>query len=149
MMRQNHTLNEDTDKAQAVPHPAATLISVWEDRMNQIAEKDKARTEIPLTRALKQTDQSSRTKSMGRLVLRDDTADRVSELWGAILGIQPPRDRNFFELGGDSCKAIELMASIRKEFHVEMGLRSLFEAPTIEGMCGRIKRLQSPNKVDA
>jgi acyl carrier protein len=143
-MRTESNSNQ-TDAATGIPHPEAALLSTWEARMNKISEKSQKPLEPAI---LKPTDQSARSRSMGRLILRDTLADRVSEIWGAILGIAtPPRDRNFFELGGTSCKAVDLMASVRKEFHVEMGLRSLFEAPTIEGMCARIHRLQQSTPV--
>jgi acyl carrier protein len=45
---------------------------------------------------------------------------------------------NFFEMGGHSLLGMQVVARVRKVFQVELPLRSLFEEPTIAGLCSEI-----------
>lgn len=60
------------------------------------------------------------------------TSDRLRDLWARTLGhdqIEP--DDDFFDLGGDSLTAIDLMSQIRETFDIELTVGFLFEAPTL------------------
>ncbi|EPJ35919.1 putative Bacitracin synthase 1 [Streptomyces afghaniensis 772] len=46
---------------------------------------------------------------------------------------------NFFELGGDSLRAVRLMAVVRKELNVSLPVSTLFSAPTIRSLAGRVQ----------
>jgi amino acid adenylation domain-containing protein len=56
-------------------------------------------------------------------------------LWQDQVGI---RD-NFFEIGGHSLLAIQVISRVRKAFGVEIGVNSVFDAPTAEALARRIE----------
>ena len=41
---------------------------------------------------------------------------------------------NFFEIGGHSLLATQVISRVRSAFGVEIGVRSIFEKPTVEGL---------------
>lgn len=58
--------------------------------------------------------------------------ERLRELWARTLGIDDiALDDDFFDLGGNSLSAIELMSQVREVFDVELTIGFLFEAPTL------------------
>ncbi len=62
---------------------------------------------------------------------RGEVETAICEIWQRLLGIQRVgRDDDFFELGGQSLIATQLFARLRERFGVDLGLRSLFDAPT-------------------
>jgi len=76
-----------------------------------------------------------------------DAAERmVADAWEAVLGARPGANDNFFDLGGHSLRATQVMARIRRAFGIELPLRALFEAPTVAGLAARAA---SARKVEA
>jgi amino acid adenylation domain-containing protein len=49
------------------------------------------------------------------------------------------RRESFFDLGGHSLLATQVISRVRNSFEVEMGVRSVFEAPTAEGLATKIE----------
>lgn len=74
----------------------------------------------------------------------------LSELWKDIFGIKKVGiNESFYELGGDSLIAAEMVAKIRKIFDVDFPIKSLFENPTIEALHVEIKAIKTNNNVSA
>ncbi|MEM9594614.1 MAG: amino acid adenylation domain-containing protein, partial [Acidobacteriota bacterium] len=71
---------------------------------------------------------------------RNPTEGALADLWCEILGMEELSvEASFFELGGHSLLGSQLLARVRDRFGVELPLRALFEAPTVEAMARRIE----------
>jgi len=67
-------------------------------------------------------------------------------IWQEVLGIESiGLHDDFFELGGDSLVAIQLMSRLRTELAPELPMSTLFESPTIAGLAAIISELQLQN----
>jgi phthiocerol/phenolphthiocerol synthesis type-I polyketide synthase E len=56
----------------------------------------------------------------------------LAKLWKRVLGrLQIGIDDNFFDLGGTSLKAVQVIALIQRELGRNLSITSLFECPTI------------------
>lgn len=65
----------------------------------------------------------------------NELEEDLASTWQELLGIeQIGVNDNFFELGGHSLLATMVMSRLRKDFGVELSLRSFFESPTINGL---------------
>ena len=47
--------------------------------------------------------------------------------------------QDFFNLGGHSLLAMQVLARIRKQFEVDVSIRSFFDVPTIEGLAREVE----------
>ncbi|MGW1188223.1 type I polyketide synthase [Streptomyces sp. NPDC002559] len=57
--------------------------------------------------------------------------ERLTALWGRLLGCEVEPTDNFFDLGGSSLTAVELMAGVREEFGLRVGIVTMFDHPTL------------------
>ena len=81
--------------------------------------------------------------SVGGL-LRTETERALAALFAQVLEVPAPgADASFFDLGGHSLLATRLIARVRKVFAVQIGLRSVFEAPSVAGLAQLVDRAAS------
>lgn len=63
----------------------------------------------------------------------------LADIWQRVLQIEPIGVQdNFFDLGGDSLKAMELFVEIRMKCNVELELREIFARPSITELASHI-----------
>jgi aryl carrier-like protein len=61
-------------------------------------------------------------------------------LWAQVLNADDVGlHENFFQLGGDSILATQLISRVREVMHVEVSFRSFFETPTVAGMARSVE----------
>ncbi|WP_327085641.1 SDR family NAD(P)-dependent oxidoreductase [Nonomuraea sp. NBC_01738] len=86
-------------------------------------------------------ERQTRSPGDGYVAPRGETEATIARLWGEVLGGEHIGvDDDFFELGGNSLIAVQLIALIRKELGVRLPMRSLFEEPTVAGVAALIEQ---------
>ena len=102
--------------------------------------------------ALKMMELQTDNETSLRPEARTPVEEMLAGVWSGVLGIERVGiNENFFSLGGHSLLATKIISLVRDVFEVEMPVRALFEAPTIEAFSRRIEEkrregfgLQSP-----
>jgi amino acid adenylation domain-containing protein len=67
------------------------------------------------------------------------TEDAVAAIWGRVLQASPVRRvHDFFDLGGHSLTALQVVSQVRDAFGIELPLKTVFDARTLGDLAGRI-----------
>jgi amino acid adenylation domain-containing protein/thioester reductase-like protein len=75
---------------------------------------------------------------------------QVAEVWTELFGVERVGIHDdFFALGGHSLLAIQLTATIKRTFGVDLPLRELFTAPTIAGCVAVLEQALAPHTDEA
>jgi amino acid adenylation domain-containing protein len=70
---------------------------------------------------------------------RTPEEETLAKLWRELLNLPAVDVRaNFFDLGGHSVLGTQMLSRIEYEYGIELSLRVLFEAPTLEQMSARV-----------
>ena len=70
------------------------------------------------------------------------TEETLANLWAGFFGYDKIGTRDdFFELGGDSLKAMVIASKIHKELNIELPFQEFFNRPTIEGLVEYIEQI--------
>ena len=71
---------------------------------------------------------------------RTPVEEILAGIWAQVLGLKQVHiHRNFFEVGGHSLLATQVISRVREAFHVELPLRSIFEAPTVAKLAAAVE----------
>jgi len=72
---------------------------------------------------------------------RNEAEQRLIAIWEALLGVQPIGIRNnFFELGGNSLLAVQMLTEVEKQWGKQLSITALLQASTVEDL---VKLLQT------
>jgi hypothetical protein len=84
---------------------------------------------------------SPRSRLSGHLVApRTPIEEVLCSMWEQLLNLSGVGIHdNFFQLGGHSVLAVQVMSRVRTTFEVELPLLSLFESPTVAGLAASIE----------
>ena len=103
---------------------------------------------LPLTpngkiarRALPAPEDVGRTDATDYVAPQSDTEKALAEIWADVLGAaRVGVNDNFFDMGGHSLVATQVISRLRDAFHVALPLRALFEAPTVRSLAAMIEQ---------
>jgi acyl carrier protein len=65
----------------------------------------------------------------------------IAEVWQELLGIDRVGSHdNFFNLGGHSLTALQVLSRLRRAFQIDLSVRAILETPTVAGLAEVIER---------
>jgi acyl carrier protein len=72
------------------------------------------------------------------------TQEAIAAIFGQVLKLEKVGiDDNFFEIGGNSLQATQVISRLRENLSLELPLRYLFEQPTIEDLAVVVTEIQT------
>ncbi|NWE20317.1 non-ribosomal peptide synthetase [Pseudomonas sp. P7548] len=84
----------------------------------------------------------------GDAALESELQNQIAAIWCEQLHVATvAADDHFFLLGGNSITATQVVARLREALGLELNLRMLFEAPTLQGFAANIAQLQQDGGV--
>jgi amino acid adenylation domain-containing protein/FkbH-like protein/thioester reductase-like protein len=120
--------------------PAAPQIAV--ESTSSVAWHEAAYRLSHIGDIVQRVDQSARRVRSGRTVYvapRTASEEAVAAIWSQLLGLdQVGAHDDFFELGGDSVMAVQMISRIGSVLGLEVSLHEFFEGPTVEGIAGKL-----------
>ncbi|MCB1853158.1 MAG: amino acid adenylation domain-containing protein, partial [Gammaproteobacteria bacterium] len=111
---------------------------------------------LPLTRngkvdrtALPAPTEQSSAETPSHVAPRNQIERQVAAIWCELLGLERVSvDDNFFDLGGHSLVASQVVSRIRDELQVDMLLSRFFKRPTVAGLAEQIQVAALSNTTD-
>ncbi len=73
-----------------------------------------------------------------------DLVGQLAALWSDVLGVPIGADDDFFEVGGHSLAAVELVGRIRADLGIRVKVRQIFEHPTVADLARRLEEAAAP-----
>jgi amino acid adenylation domain-containing protein len=103
--------------------------------------------------ALPAPDRNRAALGQSYVAARTPIEEKLAKIWGEVLRLERVSIYdNFFDLGGHSLKATQVMSQLRDVFQAEMPLRNLFEHPTVAGLAESLEAIRwasnQPQRLD-
>ena len=74
---------------------------------------------------------------------RSASEEALATIWAEVLRLPAVEtDANFFDIGGDSLKAMEVIARVSESLHVDLPLIAFFEEPTVSHLAAVVDELK-------
>lgn len=78
----------------------------------------------------------------GYVMPQTEVEQLLATVWQEVLQIKKIGiHNNFFELGGDSLLATQVISKVRQRFQIELPIKSIFETPTVAGLSEQIEKM--------
>jgi acyl transferase domain-containing protein/acyl carrier protein len=75
-------------------------------------------------------------------------AERIAQIWREFLGVRECRlSDDFFEMGGHSLLAVQMVHRIQESFDIEIGPDAIFASPTLGGLTSHVQSLVDAKSV--
>jgi amino acid adenylation domain-containing protein/thioester reductase-like protein len=90
-------------------------------------------------------DPAERAQALSASTPRHEKEDLLVGIWQDVLRLEEGDvrpDDNFFDVGGHSLAAAQLLSSVDGAFGVRLSMRDFLESPTVAGMCAAIEARQ-------
>ncbi len=83
---------------------------------------------------------AKRGRAGGRREAKDEVEREMKRIWEEVMGEEGiGMEESFFEAGGHSLKATQIVTRVRERWGIELEMRGMFERPTIEGMSEMVR----------
>ena len=134
---------------ESLPHYAIPAVFVeLEDLPLQDTTGKVDRKQLPSPPARVTTttfDPAERAQALSASTPRHEKEDLLVGIWQDVLRLEEGDvrpDDNFFDVGGHSLAAAQLLSSVDGAFGVRLSMREFLESPTVTGMCAAIEARQ-------
>ena len=72
---------------------------------------------------------------------------KVAQIWREVLGVdQVGVEDNFFEIGGTSLKAVQVISKLRNDLDQEVSLITMFDRPNIRALVSYLEKASKPSE---
>ncbi len=133
---------------ESLPHYAIPAVFVELEALplqDTTGKVDRRRLPRPPTRVVSAPDPVEHAGALSTDAPRQEKEALLVRLWEDVLRLEEGdvrRDDDFFDVGGHSLAAAQLLSSVDGAFGVRLSMRALLENPTVGGMCDEIEARQ-------
>ena len=133
---------------ESLPHYAIPAVFVELEALplqDTTGKVDRRQLPQPPARVDSSPDMAERTEALSADASRQEKEALLVRLWEDVLRLEEGdvrRNDDFFDVGGHSLAAAQLLSSVDGAFGVRLSMRAFLEHPTVEGMCEEIEARQ-------